>query len=266
MCLIILSWREDPQYPLVVAANRDELHERPTRPADWWHDSPSVLAGRDLVGGGTWMGVSASGRFAAVTNYRDGLATPPDGPSRGLLVIRFLRTDSTAAEFLAQARTEVPLFAPFNLFVCDGRTLGYLSSVQPEAEILSPGVHGLSNGLLDSRWPKVERGRTALRATLGRGAPDMVDRLFMMLRDTTRADDGELPDTGVGLELERDLSPMFIVSPWHGTRSSTVLLIRAGGEIDYQERAFDAEGRMTERRSYRFHTDGEPAGSPRESR
>lgn len=235
MCLILLSWRTHPRYPLIVAANRDEFHERPTAPAalqpEGW------LGGRDLRAGGTWLGITPSGRFAAITNYREPNTPPPaDALSRGHLVRSFLEGDEPPRTFLE--RIDPARYAGFNLLVGDGEELRWLSNRSQGPQPLGPGVHGLSNHLLDSPWPKVERGKTLLAGLPERLGPD---DLLNVLADRTTAPDEALPDTGVGLELERLLSPMFLVTPLYGTRSSTALLV-GGRQASLVERRFDSRG------------------------
>ncbi|HEV2148447.1 MAG TPA: NRDE family protein [Longimicrobiaceae bacterium] len=249
MCLILLALDARPDYPLVVAANRDEFYTRPTAPAGWWDDAPGVLAGRDLRGGGTWMGVSRGGRFAAVTNYRDTLPVSPDAPSRGHLVGGFLRGGEAPEAYLRALEGRAGEYAGFNLLVGEGGRLWYFGNRggEPPRELV-PGVYGVSNALLDTPWPKVERGKAGLRAILGGGGPVDPEALFRLLWDAEPAADPLLPDTGVGIELERVLSSPFIRSPEYGTRASTVLLAGRGA-VTLVERGMAAgEEGWTERR------------------
>lgn len=254
MCLILLAWRAHPSYRLVVAANRDEEHARPTSNANFWPDAPEILAGRDLRSGGTWSGVTRSGRFAAVTNFRDPADRATRATSRGALVAEFLRSGVSAARFLQRLRPEAFDFAGFGLFVFDGTELGYFSNRGDTLRILEPGIYGLSNHLLDTPWPKVQRGKQRLAAALANADDDatLSEELFRYLGERTIADDGELPDTGVGLERERLLSPPFVLSEFYGTRSSTVTLLREDGQIVVEERTFSAEGRAVAQESFTF--------------
>lgn len=241
MCLILFAYRAHPEYRLVLAANRDEFHDRPAAPADFWGDAPDVLAGRDLRGGGSWLGVTRSGRFAAVTNYRDPreLLAPRSAPSRGELVSGFLRGSDSPAEYLDALSSRAAEYNGFNLLVGDRDALYWFSNRSGAAPVrLEPGVYGLSNHLLDTPWPKVVRGRAALRDALAAAAPLDVEPLFRLLADRAPAADRELPDTGVGVERERLLSSPFIASPDYGTRASTVLLVRADGAARLVERTF----------------------------
>jgi len=242
MCLVVLRWDPQGPLPLVVAANRDELHQRPTAPAEFWGDAPGVLAGRDLLAGGTWLGVSSSGRFAALTNYREGLGAARGEASRGELVAGFLRGDA-AAEVFAAGLGGLERYGGFSLLLCDGRRLVAVSNRgRPGVSALGPGTYGLSNHLLETPWPKVERTKARLAALLERAdAPDP-DALLELLADRTGAPDPALPDTGVGLALERALAPVFLAGPVYGTRCSTAVVARRGGGLTFVERRFDATG------------------------
>ncbi len=238
MCLIALAWQAHPDQPLVVAANRDEWRERPARAAHWWEDHPAILAGRDLQAGGTWMGVTPGRRFAAVTNFRDPSDRRPAARSRGELVSGFLLSDETPAAFLARLAPRAGDYSAFNLLVGDAGSLWYYGSREGTVREVAPGVHALSNHLLDEPWPKVTRAREAMARA--RGDAD----LFAMLADATPAPDAHLPDTGVGLERERWLSPILIRGEAYGTRTSTVLRLgAAGGRLE--ERTLDAAGAVT---------------------
>ncbi len=250
MCLIALAWQADPRFALVVAANRDEWRERPTQAAGWWEDHPEILAGRDLRAGGTWMGITRSGRFAAVTNFRDPSDKRSTALSRGTLVADFLLGGDTPETFLADLAERAPLFNGFNLIVGDGRALFYFGSREPTPRRIAPGVHGLSNHLLDEPWAKVVRGRKAMEAALALSDPAPL--LFAMLSDTRGAEDSELPDTGVGIAWERRLSPPLITGADYGSRASTVLCVAADGGARLVERTRAADGSVTEARNFDF--------------
>lgn len=235
MCTLLFAWQVDPARPLIVAANRDEFHGRPTAPAQRWADAPRVFAGRDLLAGGTWLGVGPGSRFAALTNVREpGVAVPAEARSRGELVAEFLRGDEAPGDYLA--RLDPAQYAGFNLVVADARALWYLSNRSGPARALGPGVYGISNAALDTPWPKVVRGRERLAALVAAGAAT-TEALLDLLADRAPAADAELPDTGVGLALERMLSPLCIVGPDHGTRSSTALIILRDGTVEFRERS-----------------------------
>lgn len=253
MCLVVVGWRCHAHFPLVVAANRDEFHDRPTAPATFWSDHPTVFAGRDLLGGGTWMGASRAGRFAALTNYRDPALHRTHAPSRGALVSGFLAGVETPEQFAARLEHRVADYNGFNLLVADLDALICISHVPGEpycTQVLSPGVHALSNHRLNTPWPKLLRAR----AGMTRALPLLPDRraLRRMLADRDMAPDSALPDTGVGLALERMLSAVFIVSPRYGTRASTLLLRSNSGELVMEEAAFDSRGRTSGWRSASF--------------
>ncbi len=267
MCLIAFAFDSHPRFRLVVAANRDEYYRRPTRPAGWWRTDGSeggaagIFAGRDLLAGGTWLGVSRAGRFAALTNYRDGQAAI-GGPSRGALPAAFLSADTPAGVYLDELAADAGRYGGFNLIAA---TLG------PEPEMawlanrghgtmhrLAPGLYGLSNHLLETPWPKTTRLKQRLADALDAGDPrELEDRLLAALSDPAIADDHLLPDTGIGLANERMLSPAFIRGADYGTRCSTVIAIDRHGWADIVERTWprpdDAPDVLRERRT-RFLT------------
>ena len=242
MCLIILAWKARADLPLAVAANRDEWRDRPTRPAHWWEDHPDLLAGRDLEAGGTWMGITRGGRFAAVTNFRDPSERRATARSRGTLVSEFLLGGETPPAYLARLAPRAGEYNGFNLVLGDGETLWYYSSREDKAREIEPGVHGLSNNLLNEPWPKVVRGRAKMREALRDGEP--TPQLFELLADRSFVDDTQLPRTGVGIEWERRLAHALITGEDYGTRSSTVLTIDAGGKARFEERVLGPRGEL----------------------
>lgn len=250
MCLILLAWRSHPDYPLVVAANRDEFFSRPTAPAAFWPESPQVLAGRDLEAGGTWLGVTRTGRFAALTNFRDPARNRVGAPSRGELVSRFLTGSLTPSAYLDMLESCSDRYNGFNLLFGDPAGLWYFSNCGGGERQLGPGVYGLSNHLLDTPWPKVARGKSALNTAL-RALPEEKP-LFDLLHDDSVAPDEVLPRTGVSLEWERLLSAAFISSPGYGTRSATVLLADAAGNVRFVEKGFLPDARPGDRREFCF--------------
>ena len=241
--MIVVAWKARPGMPLVVAANRDEWRERPTQPAHWWPDHPDILAGRDLEAGGTWMGVARSGRFAAVTNFRDPSDKRSTARSRGELVADFLATGGLAETWLATLSRRAHEYNGFNLIVGDGERLWYFGSRGGEAREIEPGIHGLSNHLLDEPWPKVIRGRLAMDESMDDADPSV--RLFAMLADGRGAPDEALPDTGVGIAWERRLAAPLITGADYGTRSSTVLWLRDDGSGRFEERSLGPDGHVT---------------------
>src|SRR6185312_14176310 len=243
MCLILVAWRAREDLPLVVAANRDEWRERPTEPARWWAGEPRLLAGRDLRAGGTWMGVTREGRFAAVTNFRDPTERRSTARSRGMLVTGFLLGADTPRDFLASVATRAREYNAFNLIAGDGNSLWCYGSRDGPPREIEPGIHGLSNHVLDEPWPKVVRGREAMRAALA--LTDPVPALFDFLSDASSAHDNELPGTGVGLEWERRLSSALITGDDYGTRASTVLTVGRSSGMRFEERTRGPRGEVT---------------------
>ena len=234
MCLVLIALGAHPGFPLVIAANRDEYYRRPTAGASFWQDHPHILAGRDLECMGTWLGVTRAGRFAAITNFRDARERNTDAPSRGQLVRDFLVSDQEPRAYLGSVALDAPQYNGFNLLAGDSDAVFCFSSRTGSVQQLSPGIHGLSNHLLDTPWPKVERGKQRLQAALA-GEPS-ADALLDLLSDREPARESELPETGIGMELERVLSPALIVSPQYGTRASTAVLFGSDGSISFTER------------------------------
>ncbi len=229
MCLIAFAYQAHPRYRLVVAANRDEFYRRPTAAAGFWPECPGLLAGRDLEQGGAWLGVTGDGRFAALTNYRDPAANKPDARSRGALVRDFLCGGREARAYLEGIRAAQGEYNGFNLLAGDAGGLWYYSNRTDVVAAVAPGIHGLSNHLLDTPWPKVAKAKAGLAACLAGPEDALAAGLFALLADDAPAPDGALPDTGVGLAWERLLSPVFIAGEDYGTRSSTVVLAGGGG-------------------------------------
>ena len=238
MCLIFLSLQDHPRYKLIVAANRDEFYRRKTTPADFWTDAPNVLAGRDLEANGTWLGVARTGRICLLTNYRDPKNIDPAAPSRGHLVSDFLQRDLTGEQYLSDIEADGKRYNGYNLLAGTFDELWYHSNYGQGIQRIQPGFHGLSNHLLNTPWPKVERGKDLLRPILQQEVL-MPAELFEFLYDEHRAPDNQLPDTGIGLERERALSSMFIKSPDYGSRCSTVILIDRQNHVQFSERVYD---------------------------
>lgn len=240
MCVIFFAYRKHPRYPLILLANRDEFYERPTTRAAVWADHPEIYAGRDLVHGGTWLGITKTGRFAAVTNYRDP-AAPTGKHSRGDLVGDFLKSRVSVADYLAEISARAADFSGFNLLVGEinskTQTVGYYSNRQHEIKILEPGIYGLSNHLLDTPWRKVEKGKAALTKLVENDGFEK-EKFLEILGDKTLAEDPDLPDTGIGFEREKLLSAIFIETPVYGTRSSSLVTIDKNFEISLDERSF----------------------------
>lgn len=248
MCTLLIAIDQHPAYRLIVAANRDEFYDRATAPAGFWAEAPDLFAGRDLVRGGTWLGVTTAGRIAALTNYREPHPPRSDAPSRGHLVTGYLTGEESAEEYLQRLGRRTAAYSGYNLIAGDPDTLYYQSNRSEGIIPLRPGLYGLSNHLLDTPWPKVERGKAAL-ARLLRQDKLSPEEIFPLLSDTTKAPDDEVPDTGVGLEWERLLSSIFIESERYGTRSSTVLMVDEDRQATLIERSYDG-GEQETRQSF----------------
>lgn len=247
MCLIIFAHQLSPETPLVVAANRDEFYARPSRPAAFWDDeyeAAGILAGRDLLGGGTWLGITRSGRFAAVTNIRDPSQAELKPRSRGELTRDFLAGAMSPATYCDSLRAHFEEFAGFNLLVGDRENLYYVNNFAGRIEALAPGIYGLSNGQINSDWPKVKLGRARLAQRLENAATLDSDSLLALMGDREAASDDQLPDTGIPRELERKLSSAFIVNSerLYGTCCSTAFIRSADGGARFSERNFDHHG------------------------
>jgi uncharacterized protein with NRDE domain len=243
VCLILLAWRVHPQFPCVLAANRDEFFSRPAVPAQWWSDHPQLLAGRDVLAGGTWLGITKLGRFAGLTNFRQPGAQADTARSRGMLVMDLLNSDQALPQSLAQLRDAGPNYNGFSVLFSDGRRLGVYESASGIGRELQPGVYGLSNHLLDTPWPKVQQAKSRL-ATALQSLPDTTD-LLELLRDDRPAPDGMLPRTGVSQEWERLLSSAFIRAPGYGTRCSTLICVDARGGVRFGEWSWDSTGTLS---------------------
>ncbi|MBL1377837.1 NRDE family protein [Zobellella sp. CGMCC 1.18722] len=242
MCLIAFSWQPGGRRPLLLLANRDEFYDRPTAPAQWWPDHPHIWGGRDLQAGGSWLGLTRGGRFAAITNHRDGRAAPlAAARSRGELVADFLAGSLSPQDYMAGVMARRHGYQGFNLLVGDliGGELWYGGNREgADARPLAPGLYGLSNAVLDSPWPKVERLKQGLAAL----ATDHSEaEALALLGDKGRAADEALPDTGISREWERALSAVFIVHPGYGTRAQTLVSLAADGSLSVVELGFNDE-------------------------
>jgi uncharacterized protein with NRDE domain len=268
MCLLVVGWQAHPQYRVVVAANRDEFHARPTAPIAPWAGQPRLLAGRDLQAGGTWLGLDADRRFGLVTNYRE-LARPRHtAPSRGRLVPQFLAAPLSADHYLRSLEADAQGYAGFNLLLCDGERLMYASNrAEQFARELEPGLHGLSNHLLDTPWPKLQRVRGEVaawieRARGGAAAPDMAadaEWLMAVFADRRRAPAPHDPSSGLSPEWEQRLSSPFVLDADYGTRCTTVLLLGHDGRTWISERRYDPQGRATGQDEWQLNAGDWPA-------
>lgn len=236
MCLILLGYQVSEKYPLILAANRDEFYRRPTAPMHFWETDPIILAGKDLEQGGTWFGINKKGTFAGLTNYRDTKALRPDAISRGEIIIDYLTSSIDTASYFKTFNRSADMYNGFNLLFGTKDALYWYSNRKKAMEKIPPGIHGLSNHFLNTPWPKIESGKNALEKIINSNITQ--DALFSMLTDQNRPKDEALPDTGVGIEWERLLSPLFIQDTSYGTRSSTVMLIDKTGHIEITERTY----------------------------
>lgn len=240
MCVLFIAWKSHPRHRLVLAGNRDEFRARPTAPLGRWAQHPDVIGGRDLKAGGSWLAASAGGRFAAVTNFRQ-VPLVAGRRSRGALVSDFVCGGESPAAFLRRIEAEGSDYGGTNLFVGDGEALWHWSNRGAVTRLMAPGLYGLSNGMLEDDWPKMRRGREALARLVAAETLDE-EALFRLLADRTPGADHELPDTGVGRDMERALSSIFIPGDNYGTRASTILLIGHDGRVRMRERRWGAHG------------------------
>lgn len=249
MCLAVFALDVHPRFAVVIIANRDEFHARPTEAAAWWPEG--ILAGRDLRAGGTWLGIHRNGRFALLTNVRNPARHDPSRASRGALVASVLGDPPSVDGALERAAADAERYNGFNLLAGDAREASWLSNQPSAMRRLPAGIYGLSNAQLDVPWPKLTRSRDVLAQWIAQGDVDP-EPLFTALADRTLAADHELPSTGVTLARERQLSAAFIVGTDYGTRSSTLITIDRSGHVDFVERSFDASAVLAGEHAYRF--------------
>jgi uncharacterized protein with NRDE domain len=254
MCVLAFAWNVHPRWRLLLVGNRDEVHARPSAPLQRWTDAPDLIAGRDMEAGGTWMGVRA-GRACVVTNVRDPHAAK-DRASRGWLVTDFLQGSDPAARHAAALEKIATRYRPFNLLLFDTDAARFVSNDPGvRTRTIADGVHGLSNGDLDAPWPKVRRVTTALRGWIDAGVEDFAP-LFAAFTDETPAPDATLPDTGVGIELERRLSPVFVRGEGYGTRATTLIALSRDGGGVIEEHRFGRSGVAQGQTALRFGAAG----------
>ncbi len=242
MCLILFSYDIHPLYRLIFAANRDEYYNRPTAPLSFWDDAPGILAGRDLKHNGVWLGVTRTGRIAAITNFREPDFRITNAPSRGFLVSDFLASKESPKSYIEHVKSIGDRYNGFNLFVGDKSDLFYYSNREDTIEKIKPGLYGVSNHLLDTPWPKVTKGKAGLEKLLDNKDKIDSEDIFNLLKDSSYPPDNMLPNTGAGLSWERILSPLFITSELYGTRSSSIVLMERSGRISFLERTFISDG------------------------
>ena len=252
MCIVLLAFKSRPDFKLILAANRDEFYDRLAAPAVFWKETPQMLAGRDLRAGGTWLGLTKNGRFGVLTNYRDPASIRENAPSRGTLIREYLRGNDPPLPYLERLALEGHRYNGFNLVIGDHERLCYYSNRLDRPRELKHGIYGLSNHLLDTPWPKVTRAKDLFTQLVSKPELPDCELLFRILDDRTPAKDDCLPDTGIGPEWERLLSPIFIASPGYGTRSSTVLLINHEDRVTFVEKSYGSEAGTPTRVEFKF--------------
>ena len=245
MCLILFSYDNHPDYKLVLMANRDEFYSRTTQRANWWKDKPTLLGGKDLKENGSWLAITKSGKFAAITNYRDPKQVKAGAPTRGKLVTNFLIHNYTAEEYLKELRESGARYNGYNLIFGQQDEVFYYANSANIHQKLGPGNYGLSNAFLDTPWPKVTKGKKKLDTILNGKGPFSIEKAINDLNDHQLAPDQELPDTGVGIEKERLLSPMFIDTPGYGTRCTTIITIDRQNLVTYKEVSYIPKGKFS---------------------
>lgn len=238
MCLVIFHLQKHPNYKLIVAANRDEFYDRPTASAHFWEDKPNILAGRDLEQKGTWLGINKQGQFATLTNFRDPTLESTDKMSRGEIVTNYLMENIAPKKFLAQLHENRKRYNGFNVLLGNSEKLFYYNNIEQKIKQVSHGTHALSNHMLNTAWPKVEKGKADVRNYVMSHKNIEVEKLFNILSNNEVSDDELLPSTGIDLSLERQLSPLFIKTPNYGTRCSTVLLVDHYNNTTFVERTY----------------------------
>jgi len=270
MCLAVVAWHAHPDYPLVLAANRDEFYTRSTRPASWWGQSVALLAGRDEEAGGTWLGITRAGRVALLTNVRAPSERNPHAPSRGAIAVGALQSTQPASEWLRTQAPRIDTYNGFNLLVAEPvasgrgvqRLVYFTNRRRHGPRVLAPGIYGLSNAFLDTPWPKVVRAVGAFACTLASRVDP--DRLLALMADRRPVHDAELPSTGVPLDWERALAPVQIRANGYGTRSTTVITVRRDGVVNFLERSFEADAPAVHRdRHFEFTLDAAAGCAPR---
>ena len=242
MCLILLAYKQHPKYKLILIANRDEFYERPTKEAQWWSSKEEILAGKDLEGGGSWLGINRSGKFAALTNYRDPFNIKNKAPTRGHLVTNYLENRQDDITYMGSLERRGHSYNGFNLLFGDANQVNYYSNYHKSVMGLEAGIYGLSNALLDTPWPKVVKGKEKLKRLIENGNDFSIENAFENLCDSALAEDDKLPDTGIGYDREKAISSMFIETSDYGTRCSSIILIDYDNKVSFHEKSYIPEG------------------------
>ena len=255
MCLLLISYKSHPAYNLIIAANRDEFYNRLALSANYWEEDRNILAGKDLLAGGTWLGITKNGRFAAITNYRDMSQTDSFTTTRGNLTKEFLSSEISPELYGDKISGNAAEYNGYNLIFGDARALFYFSNRSGNLIKLTPGIYGLSNHLLDTPWPKVRKSKTSFKKILNEENISE-EELFKILSDTSVPSDESLPDTGLSLDIERAVSPIFVETPLYGTRSSTVIFWNKRDEIKFIEKSLDVPSKKWISSEYNFKIGG----------
>lgn len=249
MCLIVFAYKVHEDYPLILAGNRDEFYNRPAQKAHFWKDEPGLLAGKDLKAGGTWMGITKNGRFAAITNFRDMNNIKSDAPSRGDIVKGFLTSSASPLDYLSDLKNEAHRYNGFNLIAGSIDKLYYLTNQQDIFTEIEPGYHAISNAYLDTHWPKTETALQKFKALTD--SNDFSEpELFNLLTHSERFPDKDLPETGLPIEMERAVSSIFISTEDYGSRCSTLLYALRDGTVEYAERTYNTTNRAVDQTLY----------------
>jgi len=251
MCLLLIANKVHPEFKLIIAANRDEFYNRQASPADFWKECPDILAGKDLQAKGTWLGITKKGRFSALTNYRDLKNINQDAPTRGKLTIDFLKGNYSPLEYYNNIKKDAGSFNGYNLITGTIEDLYYFSNISNEFLELGIGIFGLSNSLLDTPWPKVNQIKKVFGEIISKSGSRNL--LLDALADNSFFEDETLPDTGIGIELERALSPIFVKTPIYGTRCSTVIMVSYDDNVAFVERTY-TDGKYSDK-EFKFKLD-----------
>lgn len=253
MCLIFLSYKQNKEYPLIVLANRDEFYKRPTQPAHYWVENSNILAGKDLEGGGTWMGITKNGYMSMLTNYRDIANIKSNAPTRGKLVSDYLQGEFSPKEYLLALSKTGSNYNGYSLITGSFDDPWYYSNYGNKVAQLGTGLYGLSNALLDSKWPKIETGKSALAPLLTKEKIDK-EALFALMTNPDLAENDQLPETGLPIEKERAISSRFINIEGYGTRCTTLIIVDKNGNVDFTERQYENGVVTGEEHKFNFQT------------
>ena len=238
MCIVFLAFNSHPDYKLIVAGNRDEFYSRPTSRMNWWQEYPYLLAGKDLEKGGTWLGITKTGRFATLTNYRDFTNPPKNGPSRGRIVLDWLLDNTESNHFLNYLNKTSDVYDGYNLIAFDGESLFWQSNITSDYRQLDNGIYSVSNALLDTPWRKTEKGKNLFKSAILLPHDEMLESIFLLLSDDEKFPDEELPKTGLPIEMERLVSSIFIKSEIYGSRVASIVLIDNNDNVEIIEKSY----------------------------